>query len=140
MAAGAIGKQQRFALLALGGMALLAVPLYVIVGIVTIPVGIGLFMLASDSPWVLNLYPFLFAGKLAGRTPHFIFGTSIGALLTLLQWVAITWWFAGKVDEGWSRGRILRRAAGLVALVAAGTWILLHLFGLQAVWSQGARM
>lgn len=135
----AAGKQQRFAALAVGLMALLAAPAYLLVGVVTIPVGIGLLMLVNDSPWVLNLYPFIFGGTITGRTPSYSFNPTLGILVTVLQWVLIAWLFGRCARPGWTRGVTLRNAALVIVAAAIAGAILLRMLGLQAV-CEGGRM
>ena len=132
-------KQQRFAALAVGLMALLAVPVYVLIGFVTIPVGIGLFMLVNDGPWVLNLYPFIFGGTIMGRTPSYAFDGPLGILATVLQWALIAWLFGQRAKPDWTRGATLRNAALVIVAAAIAGAILLRMLGLQAVW-EGGRM
>jgi len=132
-------KQQRFAALSVGLMALLAVPVYVLIGFVTIPVGIGLLMLVNDGPWVLNLYPFIFGGTLMGRTPSYAFNGPLGILVTVLQWALIAWLFGRCARPGWTRGVTLRNAALVIVAAAIAGAILLRMLGLQAVW-EGGRM
>lgn len=136
--AGPVNRQQGFAMLAVGLMALLAVPLYVIIGFLTAPIGLGILMLINDSPWVLKLYPFMFAGTLSGRTPTYYLNDRVGIVLTVLQWAVIAWLFARRVDATWTRGTMLRNAAAMMVLFAIATAVLLNLFGLQVVW-EGAR-
>jgi hypothetical protein len=140
MDAGPASRQQRFGMLTVWLMALLAIPLYLLVAIITFPVGVGLLMLFSDGPFVLNLYPFMFAGIRAGRPPVFFFNDSMRVLLTVVQWALIGWLFARQVDEYSTRGETLRNAASLLILVAIASAIVLHLFGLRVVWDIGARM
>jgi hypothetical protein len=135
----AAGKQQRFAALAVGLMALLAAPVYLLVGVVTIPLGIGLLMLVNDSPWVLNLYPFIFGGTITGRTPSYSFNPTLGILVTVLQWVLIAWLFGRCARPGWTRGVTLRNAALVIVAAAIAGAILLRMLGLQAV-CEGGRM
>ncbi|QNA90495.1 hypothetical protein G4G28_21935 [Massilia sp. Dwa41.01b] len=136
---GSLSRGQSFAVVALCAMVVLAVPLYVLVGFLTAPLGLGVIMLVNDSPWVLNLYPFIFAGKMhSANSASFFLGNTIGYLLTLVQWVVLAGLFARRVDDTWPRGKILGQAAILVAAVAIASWIVLHLLGMQAVWTQGA--
>jgi hypothetical protein len=130
-------RQQRFAALALGLMALLAVPAYVLIGIVTMPIGLGLFMLINDTPWVLNLYPFIFGGTLTGRTPSYSFNAPLGILVTVLQWGLAAWLFGRQARPDWTRRVTLRNAALVLVAAAVAGAILLHLLGLQAVWGHG---
>jgi len=130
-------KQQWFAALALGLMALLAVPVYVLIGFVTIPVGIGLLMLVNDSPWVLNLYPFIFGGTITGRTPSYAFNGSLGILVTVLQWALVAWLFGQRARADWTWGVTLRKAALVIVAAAIAGAILLHMLGLRAVWEGG---
>lgn len=132
-------KQQRFAALAMGLMALLAVPVYVLIGFVTIPVGIGLLMLVNDSPWVLNLYPFIFGGTITGRTPSYAFNGPLGILVTVLQWALIAWLFGQRAKADWTWGVTLRKAALVIVAAAIAGAILLHMLGLRAVF-EGGRM
>lgn len=128
-----LDKHQWFATLTVGLMALLAAPLYLLVGVLTIPIGLGVFMLFSDSPWILNLYPFMYAGTISDRVPTYYFSHTTGVVLTLVQWTILAWLFGLQVGERWTRGRVVRYAAGLLAVVALVSATLLHAVGLQAV-------
>jgi hypothetical protein len=61
-------------------------------------------------------------------------------MATVLQWVLIAWLFGQRAKADWTRGVTLRNAALLIVAAAIAGAILLRLLGLQAVWSQGARM
>lgn len=126
-------KYQWFAALTVGLMALLAVPLYLLVAVLTIPIGLGVHMLFNDSPWVLNLYPFMYAGTMPDRVPIYYFNHTTGVVLTLVQWAVLAWLFGCLVGERWTRTRVVCYAAGLLAVVALVSATLLHVAGLQAV-------
>lgn len=126
-------KHQWFAALTVGVMGLLAVPLYLLVGVLTIPIGLGVFMLFNDSPWVLNLYPFVYAGTIPDRVPIHYFNHTTGVVLTLVQWTVLAWLFGRLVGERWTRTQVVCCAAGLIAVVALVSSTLLHVAGLQAV-------
>jgi hypothetical protein len=89
---------------------------------------------------VLNLYPFIFGGTITGRTPSYSFNSSLGILVTVLQWVLLAWLFGRRARANWTRGVTLRNAALMIVAAAIAGAILLRMLGLQAVWSQGARM
>ena len=82
---------QRRAMIVVALIAVLALPAYLIVGIATIPLGIGLLMLTSSSPWILNLYPFLFAGTGSGSALKHYIDTVVSLPLTVVQWIVIAW-------------------------------------------------
>jgi hypothetical protein len=130
---------RRYAAWTMVALVLLPMPLYFIFVLLTFPFG-GLLFLYNDSPWMLYLYPFLFTTKQHGSTAYQCFADRTGYLLTLAQWVFITWAFVGTVDSTWSRKAIRRCAAGLIALVGLVSLVLLNLFDLQVTWSVGKGM
>lgn len=128
-----MAKNQRWAIIAVALMALLALPAYLIVGVLTIPVGLGLLMLTNSSPWVLNLYPFLFAGKGHWRAPLYYLDTAVSLPLTLVQWILIAW-LASIVLQRFERSTILLGALAMMIMIGALTSVILSVTGIALLW------
>jgi len=117
-------------------MALLALPLYLIIGLLTIPVGLGLLMLSNSSPWILNLYPFMYAAKGASKTPLYYLDTVVSLPLTIVQWVSIAWLASVALRDVERRKAVL---AALALFLVAGlvTSGILSVAGIRLVWAAG---
>jgi hypothetical protein len=128
-----MAKNQRWAIIAVALMALLALPTYVIVGILTLPLGIGLLMLANSSPWILNFYPLLFAGEGHWRAPLYYLDIGISLPLTLIQWILIAW-LSSIVLRKFKPSTILLGALALMIMIGALTSVILSVMGITLLW------
>lgn len=117
-------------------MALAALPAYLLIGILTIPLGIGLLMLNSSSPWILNLYPFVYASSGAWNAPVYYLDNAVSVPLTILQWCLIAW--AGSpVLRECRRGKAVLAAFALLLVVCVITSGILSLLDVQLMWAAG---
>jgi len=113
-------QQQAFLIMLL--LALFAGPVYYLLALLTLPVGLGLLMLAVDKG-MLALYPFLFAGQEHSRdVVTYALGIGASFPLTVVQWVLIAWLFAKKAPEArpmvqFGRAVIVLLLVGLVLFI-----------------------
>ncbi|WP_075791198.1 hypothetical protein [Massilia putida] len=129
-------KSQRKAMIVVALIAVLALPVYLIVGVVTAPFGIGLLMLMNNHPWILNLYPFLFAYLGDGQGPAHYIDNAISLPLTVMQWIAIAW-IAGMISRKREFRVILLYTVGTVVAFGVVTAALLAAFGVT-LYTQAA--
>jgi hypothetical protein len=127
-----MAKNQRLAMFVMVLTALLAGPAYLIFAILTIPLGLGLLMLFSR-PWILNLYPFVFAGEMRGTVASFYLATAVSIPLTVLEWLLIAWLF-GLLARDFKPGLMVLSALALVLVVGALTSVILLNAGIAVVW------
>jgi hypothetical protein len=125
-------QSQRRAMILVVAIGVLALPAYLIVGIVTVPLGLGMLMLMSSSPWILNLYPFLFAGTGNGFTQTHYIDSAIGLPLTVAQWGVIAW-LTGIVARGREPHLVPYYAVGIVLAFGVATAAVLSLLGIGLV-------
>jgi hypothetical protein len=128
-----MANNQRLAMFVMVLTALLAGPAYVIFAILTIPLGLGLLMLFGDSHWILNLYPFVFAGEMRGTVASFYLATAVSIPLTVLEWLFIAWLF-GVLARDFKPRLMVLSALALVLVVGALTSVILHSAGITVVW------
>jgi hypothetical protein len=129
-------KNQWLALFAVLLIALLAGPVCLLIGVLTAPVGIGILMLTQDSPWILNLYPFVVAGEKQGvGVVHFL-GNTEAMALTFLEWLSIARIFSIGA-RGLKPREIVLSAVALVLLVAVLTSSFLSVAGIALVKESG---
>lgn len=80
-------------------IAFLTGPLYYLVAVFTLPIGLGLLMLAFDRP-MLAMYPLLFMGQEYSRdVVRYALNVGLSFPLTLLQWVLIAWLYSRKAPD-----------------------------------------
>ena len=115
-------------------MALLALPAYVLIGILTIPWGIGLLMLSNSSPWILNLYPLLYAGTAHGKVPLYYMDNALSIPLTILQWALIAW-ASSFVLRDFRPDKALFAALALLVAICTVTSLILSIAGIHMIWT-----
>jgi hypothetical protein len=122
------------AMAVVGLIALLAMPAYVLLGVFTIPLGIGILMVTNSSPWLLNLYPFLFAASGHWTAPVYHLDHAVSVPLTIVQWALIAW--AGSFYlRRLSGGRLLLGVCLLFAAVGVASSIILSLLQVKLMWT-----
>lgn len=129
-------KSRLYAMVWVATIAVFALPAYALIGVLTIPVGVGLFMLTNSSPWLLNLYPFLFAGTGTGYAPVHYLNTAISLPLTIAQWTLISY-LSGLLFRDLKRRWLLFGVAMLVLAVGLSTSAILSVLGITLVSMSG---
>jgi len=113
-------------------VAALTGPLYYLIAVFTIPIGLGFLMLVFDKP-VLAMYPLLFAGQEYSRdVVRYALDTRVSFLLTLLQWVLIAWLYSRKAPDV-SRPMQVGVALLVALLVGLAFFVLFYATGIQIV-------
>jgi hypothetical protein len=112
-------------------IAVLALPAYII-GVITIPIGLGILMLMNSSPWVLNLYPFLFAGEGHWKAPKYYLDTVVSLPLTILQWSLIAW-LCGVAVRDLKPNRVPIAVLALVIAFGLGISLVLHTIRIELI-------
>jgi hypothetical protein len=128
----AMSQSQRRVTILVVSIAVLALPAYAIIGIVTAPFGLGLLMLTNSRPWILNLYPFLFAGTGNGFVQDYFIDTAVGLPLTIVQWGVIAW-LAGRAARGSAPRRAPCYAIGAVLAFGIVVSVVLPMLGIGLV-------
>ena len=115
-------------------IATIALHTWVIVGVLTIPLGIGLIMLVNSSPWILNLYPFLFAAKGHSSAPVYYLDTSVSLPITVIQWAGIAL-LAGHLLENFTGFRRVLAALATPLIVGAITSGVVSALNIKLMWA-----
>jgi hypothetical protein len=129
-------KSQRRAMILVAITAILALPAYFIIAVLTIPLGIGLLMLVGGHPWILNLYPFLFAGKGPWHDPIYYLDAAISLPLTIVQW-ALMAWLIGLALRNVTPGRVALGVMGLLLVLGFAISAVLHMLGIDVLVAGG---
>jgi uncharacterized membrane protein YphA (DoxX/SURF4 family) len=122
-----MNRNQKRAIVYVAAIGLLGLPAYTLIGVLTIPLGVGMLMLMSSSPWILYLYPFLFAGTGNGYAQSYYLNHALGLLLTAAQWAAIAWLASRLLRDREPRstfGVVLALLLAIGAVTAAILWML----------------
>ncbi|MBA5635508.1 hypothetical protein H3H37_00295 [Duganella sp. LX20W] len=117
-------------------VAVLALPVYFLVGLITIPIGVGLLMLTSSSPWILNLYPFLYAGSGNWNAPVFYLDNAVSIPLTIAQW-GIFAFVASIFLREFSRSKMFSAVLILFLIDGIATSAILSLVDIKLMWVAG---
>lgn len=125
-------RNQLEAMAVVASMAILSFPVYVLVGFLTIPIGIGMVMLMVNFQPTIFLYPLVFAGTTGSTGPVHYLVPAVSIPLSIAQWLVIGW-LASFHLRAFSGRPLLKRAAGIVVAVGATTAILLWIAGLDLV-------
>jgi hypothetical protein len=130
----ALNKNQLRAMISVAAMALLALPAYLMIGVLTIPLAVGLLMLTASSPWILRLYPFVFAGYGHWTAPQYYLGTALSVPLTIVQWALISW-LASLMLRHFRGHRLFLGALAVLLIVGIVTSAILSLTGIKMMWT-----
>lgn len=114
-------------------MALVALPVYLILALLTIPIGVGLLMLTSSSPWILKLYPFVFAGDGHWKSPQYYLETALSLPLTIVQWALISW-IASIFLRDFRGRKLILAAFAVLVIVGVATSAVLSVTEIKLVW------
>jgi hypothetical protein len=133
-----MSRNQLFAMLLLALMGLLLGPAWVALGLLLIPVGLGLLMLFS-ADWLRMFYPLVYAGwtNTAGD-PFYYLSNAISLPLTVLQWLVIGWVFSFFVRD-MRRSEIVLVAVAVVFVVGLVNALITNMWGIALV-SERPRM
>jgi lipopolysaccharide export LptBFGC system permease protein LptF len=113
-------------------VAALTGPVYYLIAVFTMPVGLGLLMLVFDKP-VLAMYPLLFAGQEHSRdVVSYALNTRVSFPLTLLQWVLIAWLYSRKAPDV-SRPKQVGVALLVALLVGLAFFVLFYATSIHIV-------
>jgi len=110
----------------------LALPAYFLIAFVTIPIGIGILMLIGGHPWILNLYPFLFAGTGPWNAPVYYLHGAISLPLTIAQW-ALMAWLIGLALRKVTPRRVALGVIGLLLAFGFAISAFLHAIGIEVL-------
>jgi hypothetical protein len=127
-------RRQRQAMFAVAAIAVFALPAYLILGLLTIPIGIGILMLTSSTPWILTLYPFLFAGHGHWKAPVYYLDLWISLPLTIVQWTLIAW-LAGRVSRDCAPRQMWLRIFLLLLGFGLAAGLISWAAGVQLMWA-----
>lgn len=127
-------KNQLGAMVSVAAMALFALPAYLIIGVLTIPLGVGLLMLTASSPWILRLYPFVFAGYGHWTAPQYYLDTAFSVPLTIVQWALISW-AASLVLRDFRGRRLFLGALAVLLIVGVVTSAILSVTDIKLMWA-----
>jgi hypothetical protein len=130
-------KSQQRAMVFVAIIAVFALPAYAIITVVTVPFGLGIIMMMDNKPWILNLYPFLYAGKGHWSAPVYYFDTFISYLLTIVQWT-LNAWLSGIVLRNIKPSRVLLGVLAVVLVFGVVTSAVLSAMGIKLMGGGGA--
>jgi hypothetical protein len=134
-----ITKSQRRAMILVGIIAVLGLPAYFIIAVLTIPIGVGLLMVMDRHPWILNLYPFLFAGQGPWNAPVYHLNGATSLALTILQWALMAWLIGLALRNAtprWVTLGVFGSLLGFGCAIAA----VLHAIGIEVITAVGGHM
>lgn len=124
------------AMILVAAVAILALPVYLLVGLITIPLGLGLLMLSDSSPWILNLYPFMYASSGNWNAPVFYLDNAVSIPLTIIQWVVLAF-VASIFLRELPRSKVLPAVLILFLVDGIATSAILSLAGIELMWAAG---
>jgi hypothetical protein len=130
-------KSQQRAMVFVAIIAVFALPAYAIITVVTVPFGLGIIMMMDNKPWILNLYPFLYAAKGHWSAPVYYFDTFISYLLTIVQWT-LNAWLSGIVLRNIKPSRVLLGVLAVVFVFGVVTSAVLSVMGIELMGGGGA--
>lgn len=128
-----MAKNQKWVIVLIASMALLAIPVYVIISVLTLAVGLdrfGLNMLYS--PWIINLFPFIYAAKGEWYAPQYYLGAAVSLPLSIVQWISIAW-IASIFLRDFKRREAFLSAIALLLVVGVVTSAILSAIDIKLI-------
>jgi hypothetical protein len=115
-------------------LGLFALPTYVLLGIITLPIGVGLLIVYSIGPWALSLYPFIFAGTSEGafEIPSYYLSLIVSIPLTIIQWMVIAW-AASFYLRHVSQKNLVFYVIGVITAIGVLTYMMTLALGIKLV-------